>query len=57
METEDENTWARYVLKTIDDGDENVTDWEARFIESNLDRASFTEAQLTVIQQMADKYL
>lgn len=33
-----------------------VSDWEAQFIESNLDRFSFSPKQRAVIDKLMDKY-
>lgn len=45
-------------LKRLDDAaDEvNVTDWEAQFIESNLERQHFSPKQREVIDRLVEKY-
>jgi len=43
-------------LKKLDKSDENVSDWEAQFIESNLDREHFSPKQREIIDRMAEKY-
>lgn len=44
-------------LQRLDDSDEiEVSAWEAQFLESNLDRKTFTEAQRRSIDRMFDEY-
>ena len=47
-------------LRALDDIDKHKveveTDWEAGFIDSNLDREEFTDAQKEVIGRMIEKY-
>ena len=45
------------IIVELDDGEFEVTDWEAGFIESTLKRTDFTEKQKNVIRKMHDKYL
>ena len=46
----------RDFLRKLDESDTKVTDWEAGFIESNLDRGTFTSAQAAAIDRMIEKY-
>lgn len=46
----------RDFLKALDESSIEVTDWEAQFIESNLDNDFFSPKQREVIQRMIDKY-
>lgn len=50
------NKDAREFLAWLDNSDHTVTDWEARFIESNLDRTEFTASQKRVIQDLLNEY-
>jgi hypothetical protein len=51
------NEVAKEFLKDLDDADHiNLTDWEAKFIESNYSRDTFTEKQFEVIERMKKKY-
>lgn len=43
-------------LKKLDNSDVNVSDWEAQFIESNLDADSFSPAQRRKIEEMIEQY-
>jgi hypothetical protein len=43
-------------LKALDKADVDVSDWEAKFIESNLGRSSFSVGQRSVIDSLANKY-
>ena len=44
-------------LKDLDDANHiNVTDWESKFIESNISRTSFSEKQRVAIDLMRAKY-
>lgn len=44
-------------LKDLNESDSiNVSDWEANFIESNLENKSFSDGQVTVIKSLIDKY-
>jgi hypothetical protein len=45
-------------LKSIDKavGIVDVTNWEASFIDSNLDRTSFSEKQREIIKRMINQY-
>lgn len=43
-------------LKSLDKSDHDVSDWEAQFIESNLDRTSFSPRQRESIDQMIKRY-
>jgi hypothetical protein len=45
------------ILKEVDEGDFDVSDWEANFIESNLASRHFTLKQKKVIQKLDQKYL
>lgn len=45
------------ILREIDEGDFEVSDWEAGFIESCLDRDFFTEKQKNVILRLDEKYI
>ena len=46
------------LLEMIDEGPHEVSKWEADFIESHLEerRGRFTENQIRVIREMAEKY-
>lgn len=43
-------------LQTLDDSDVEVTEWEAKFISSNLDAIAFSPKQRESINQMIEKY-
>lgn len=43
-------------LQTLDNADVEVTDWEAKFISSNLDAISFTPRQREIIREMINRY-
>jgi hypothetical protein len=43
-------------LQSLDGSDVEVTDWEARFIASNLDATWFTDRQRESIRAMVEKY-
>lgn len=43
-------------LKALDEAGFEVTDWEARFIEANLFRSIFSDAQRIKIDQMRKEY-
>ena len=43
-------------LRDLDKADFEVTEWEAQFIASNLDRDYFTPKQREAILRMAEKY-
>jgi hypothetical protein len=44
-------------LRDLDESDDvEVTNWESQFIESNMDRESFSDPQREVIQKMHAKY-
>lgn len=44
------------ILKELDESEIEVTDWEARFIESNLDARTFSRKQKEIITKMWRKY-
>ncbi len=46
----------RDFLEQLDNAEMEVTDWEARFLESNLGRDFFSDAQRQVIDQMMERY-
>lgn len=46
----------RDFLKALDESDINVTDWEAKFIEGNLDNDFFSPKQREVVTRLIDKY-
>lgn len=43
-------------LRQLDNADFEVSDWEARFIESCLNRTQYTEAQREVIDRLIERY-
>lgn len=43
-------------LKKLDKADVDVSDWEARFIESCMNKAWFSPAQRNSVDQMIEKY-
>lgn len=43
-------------LKSLDESSIDVSDWEAKFIESNLDRDSFSPKQREAIMKLMTKY-
>ena len=43
-------------LQALDMSDVEVSDWEARFIESSLGRTSFSDKQMVVIRKLMTKY-
>ena len=43
-------------LQALDNSDVEVTDWEAKFIASNLDAISFSPAQKAQIRVMIQQY-
>ncbi|MBN1671178.1 MAG: hypothetical protein JXR37_09110 [Kiritimatiellae bacterium] len=46
----------RSFLDSLDDADFDVDPWEAKFLESNIDRQNFTLAQRESIDRMIRKY-
>jgi len=46
----------RHFLEMLDASDVNVTDWEANFIESNLQRDHFSAKQREIVMKMIEKY-
>ena len=47
----------RAFLDALDGSDEDVSDWEAEFMESNMERDFFTEPQRrNVLAKMIEKY-
>ncbi len=50
-----DDCYAAFLL-ALDRSDVTVSDWEAGFIESNLDRFSFSPKQRAMIEKMMDKY-
>ncbi len=38
------------------DGEPSLTEWEARFVESNLGRTLFSDRQKEVIAELMEKY-
>jgi len=47
----------RSFLDALEDADFEVSDWEAQFMESNMDRETFTEKQRqNVLAKMVEKY-
>ena len=47
----------RAFLDALDESNEDVSDWEAGFMESNVDREEFTEPQRrNVLAKMIEKY-
>lgn len=46
----------RHFLEMLDASDVNVTDWEATFIESNLQREHFSAKQREIVMKMIEKY-
>ena len=48
---------AKEFLRKLDESDRvTVSDWEAKFIESNLDRDYFTDKQVEIVEKMVSKY-
>lgn len=45
------------ILAEVDECDAEVSDWEARFIDSNLEARSFTRKQKDIILKLKRKYL
>ncbi len=46
------------IIKEIDESDRiNLTDWEEKFVESNLDEEYFSDKQKEVIENLEEKYL
>ncbi len=43
-------------LQALDESDVDVSDWESKFIQSNLDTYVFTDNQRKSIQEMIEKY-
>ena len=43
-------------LKALDKADFELSDWEARFVASNLTRTYFTFGQIEVIEELMEKY-
>ena len=43
-------------LRALDSAPFEVDDWEAQFVESNLERTFFTEPQRQAILKMIEKY-
>jgi hypothetical protein len=52
----DDSDALRDFLKQLDDSDVEVSDWEARFIESNLAHGHFSAQQRENIMQLMTKY-
>jgi hypothetical protein len=46
----------KFLVSLDDDEELVVTPWEAQFIESNLDRATFSRKQRIVIRKLNEKY-
>ncbi len=55
MSTNESDELCRF-LKMLDEADVNVSDWEAAFIESNLEREHFSAKQRESIMEMIEKY-
>lgn len=49
------NEACRAVIRDLED-EPNLTQWEADFIDSNLHRTEFTDAQKLVIARLMEKY-
>lgn len=47
---------ALFLLELDASDNVEVNDWEAKFIESNLERKHFTDPQRTVIRGMMERY-
>lgn len=43
-------------LEALDDSDENVSDWEAGFIESNIGRGWYSPKVREIIDRMMEQY-
>lgn len=43
-------------LQSLDNSEVEVGEWEAKFVESNLDAISFSPRQREVINSMIEKY-
>ena len=56
MDTLTNDSERKEFLEKLDDSEAAITDWEARFIESNIKRISFTDGQRTIIDGMYTKY-
>jgi hypothetical protein len=50
------NILAAELVEAIDNGDWELSDWHAQFIESNLGRTSFSVKQKAVIYDLARKF-
>jgi hypothetical protein len=46
----------RDFLKALDESDINVTDWEAQFIEGNLENDRFSPKQREIVTRLIEKY-
>jgi len=46
----------QYLNDLDNDESTELSDWDARFIESNLERNQFTNKQRAVVQKMVDRY-
>ena len=43
-------------LNELDNSPIDVTDWESKFIESNIDRMHFSDRQRVTVDKMIEKY-
>ena len=46
----------QYLVDLDNDEETELSDWDARFVESNLERNQFTDKQRAVVQKMVDRY-
>ena len=56
MTPESKTQELRRFLKALDNSDLTVTDWEAKFIENNMEAESFSPRQRESIEEMLTKY-
>ena len=45
------------LVRQLDDGDFNVTDWEASFLETCVSQTTYSPRQAEIIREMAKRYL
>jgi len=56
MSKPDDSEELRKFLKMLDESDVNVSDWDAQFIESNLEREHFSAKQREVVMKMMERF-
>jgi hypothetical protein len=52
----DDDEIHKFLVSLDEDEELDVTPWEAEFVESNLDRQSFSPKQRIVIRKLNEKY-